>query len=196
MISGDRGPEVYDAPGSLYLTVCTQWTTPLHCFPYSLYCMISGDLVAKVCDFSFSPYCIIAGDPGPEVCHAPGRSTWQTPWDSAGWCGHHGQWDLLHAGQKDRPHGPIRLLRLHMCVWQGQWTVNRQQETFGQCWFYVGPTSNTMPFICVFDKFSQHAFKQHYVFAGIAPQQSRDAHSILVQCWASVADGGPTLNQH
>ena len=28
------------------------------------------------------------------------------------------------------------------------------------------------------------------------PQQTRDVDPMLVQCWASVADGGPTLNQH
>ena len=26
-------------------------------------------------------------------------------------------------------------------------------------------------------------------------QQTRDIESLLVQCWASVVDGGPTLNQ-
>ena len=27
-------------------------------------------------------------------------------------------------------------------------------------------------------------------------QQTRDVHSVPVQCWASVADSGPTLNRH
>ena len=30
----------------------------------------------------------------------------------------------------------------------------------------------------------------------MATQQTRDVHQMLVQCWASVADGGPTLHQH
>ena len=29
-----------------------------------------------------------------------------------------------------------------------------------------------------------------------SPQQTRDIAHVLVQCWASVADDGPTLNQH
>ena len=28
------------------------------------------------------------------------------------------------------------------------------------------------------------------------PQQTPDIEQMLVQCWADVVDGGPTLNQH
>ena len=28
------------------------------------------------------------------------------------------------------------------------------------------------------------------------PQQTRDAKPVLFECWATVADGGPTLKQH
>ena len=36
-----------------------------------------------------------------------------------------------------------------------------------------------------------------FVFTGLnAAQQTRDVKSLLVRCWANVADGGPALDQH
>ena len=33
------------------------------------------------------------------------------------------------------------------------------------------------------------------MFSPVRSQETRDIEALLVQCWASVVDGGPTLNQ-
>ena len=46
----------------------------------------------------------------------------------------------------------------------------------------------------------QAAYRVRWMFldvvSGLATQQTRYSNPLLVQCWASVVDGGPTLDQH
>ena len=39
------------------------------------------------------------------------------------------------------------------------------------------------------------ALQFHCLFIAVDTRQTRDIESLLVQCWTSVVDGGPTLNQ-
>ena len=61
--------------------------------------------------------------------------------------------------------------------------VPSKLTAFTQCWFNVVPLSGTVT--------------QHGTSTGWAPaQQTRHVEPMLVQCWLTVYDVGPALNQH
>ena len=54
-------------------------------------------------------------------------------------------------------------------------------------------------FVCtiIIYKFDNQNIQYHLIYMGMhSPQQTPDVESVLVQCWATVCDAGPALNQH
>ena len=65
---------------------------------------------------------------------------------------------------------------------------SQQTQTFVYLLYNVGSTSSTLV---------QHCTNVIQMFTGLnAAQKTQGVEPVLVWCWASVADGGPALDQH
>ena len=86
----------------------------------------------------------------------------------------------------------------------GRLTYYPIKQTLTECWHIVGPPSATLAqqyagigsmyrlMGCAWEK---NTADNRPIYNTTLAQKTRDNHPMLGQCWASVIDGGPTLDQ-